>query len=600
MKILYLCNKHYVDTKMSRVRFHGMEELGKLVYVKWWGIGYQDYDNNKTVQQNIDTLEYKFDLVIAYKPLEMKQFKEVNIPKCLRYNEMFDINFTRDEILKSGANLVICHHQNEMEYYQQMENITFKHIAHCANHHIFRKMDMDKEIDFLLIGSIWDRYPLRIRMLKIFEKIKSQYKTEVYQHPGYDLADAKSDQHQKHFAEAINRAKIAITCSGKYRSRYGKLVEAPMCGTALACDLPDEEQQDFKQILINIDNSMSDDEIIEVLKRYLLDENLRKQKEKIGLEWSRNYTQEHYAKRLLKNIYDFLGKDINLDFNIQSLWIGDKLSNMEILSMKSFLHNNHNYHLYTYGKIENIPEGVIVKDGNDILAEKEIFRYQNGSVSAFSNLFRYKMVFEKGGYWVDTDLVCLKPFDFTDEYIFGSEPWDSYKIMKLNPCILKAPRLSLPMLNGYKFCLERKQDVLDGKIQWDLGPSSLLNIVSKLKLEQYLKDWRVFNLFEVTDWHAAIMSISKMKDFFTKNKIQAAIPYYNDLENLPKNNYAVHFYNEVWRSSGALDKSYIYDDGCLYEKLKEKYGVKNNKNTKKVSLDLFLENNGLNFKISYI
>ena len=92
------------------------------------------------------------------------------------------------------------------------------------------------------------------------------------------------------------------------------------------------------------------DEIIEVLNRYLLDENLRKQKEKIGLEWSKNYTQEHYAKRLLKNIYDFLGKDINLDFNIQSLWIGDKLSNMEILSMKSFLHNNHNYHLYTSDK----------------------------------------------------------------------------------------------------------------------------------------------------------------------------------------------------------------------------------------------------------
>ena len=50
MKILYLCNKHYVDTKMSRVRFHGIEELSKLVYVKWWVIGYEDYDNNKTVQ----------------------------------------------------------------------------------------------------------------------------------------------------------------------------------------------------------------------------------------------------------------------------------------------------------------------------------------------------------------------------------------------------------------------------------------------------------------------------------------------------------------------------------------------------------------------
>ena len=94
---------------------------------------------------------------------------------------------------------------------------------------------------------------------------------------------------------------------------------------------------------------------------------------------------------------------------------------MEILSMKSFLHNNHNYHLYTYGDIGNIPEGVLVKDANKILPEKDIFRYQNGSVSAFSNVFRYKMLFEKGGYWVDTDLVCLKPFDFKEDFSISNK-----------------------------------------------------------------------------------------------------------------------------------------------------------------------------------
>ena len=47
----------------------------------------------------------------------------------------------------------------------------------------------------------------------------------------------------------------------------------------------------------------------------------------------------------------------------------------------------------------------------------------------------------------------------------------------------------------------------------------LLNIVSKLKLE-HIFDWRVFNLFEVTDWHGNY-EYFKMKDFF-KNKIQAA------------------------------------------------------------------------------
>ena len=82
---------------------------------------------------------------------------------------------------------------------------------------------------------------------------------------------------------------------------------------------------------------------------------------------------------------------------IQSLWIGGALSKMEQLSARSFIDNGHEYHLYTYGDVKNIPEGVVVKDGNDILPESEIFRYKNGSVSAFSNYFRFMMLHKKRG-----------------------------------------------------------------------------------------------------------------------------------------------------------------------------------------------------------
>ena len=74
---------------------------------------------------------------------------------------------------------------------------------------------------------------------------------------------------------------------------------------------------------------------------------------------------------------------------IQSLWIGKSLSKLEILSMVSFIQNGHTYHLYTYEPVDNVPEGVIIKDGNEILDKSEIFYYSNGSPSAFSNLFRY-------------------------------------------------------------------------------------------------------------------------------------------------------------------------------------------------------------------
>ena len=111
---------------------------------------------------------------------------------------------------------------------------------------------------------------------------------------------------------------------------------------------------------------------------------------------------------------------------IGSLWVGDKLSNLEILSIKSFILNGHPYHLHVYNDIKNIPEGVILEDANKIVPEKDIFyapgsNGRPGSLGAFSDYFRFKMMQETGGYWVDTDIVCIRPFDFKDPYVFASE-----------------------------------------------------------------------------------------------------------------------------------------------------------------------------------
>ena len=52
---------------------------------------------------------------------------------------------------------------------------------------------------------------------------------------------------------------------------------------------------------------------------------------------------------------------------VQGLWIGESLSKLEQLAIKSFIDHGFEYHLYVYSKVENIPKGVIVKNGNDIL-----------------------------------------------------------------------------------------------------------------------------------------------------------------------------------------------------------------------------------------
>ena len=72
--------------------------------------------------------------------------------------------------------------------------------------------------------------------------------------------------------------------------------------------------------------------------------------------------------------------------------------------------------IFKFDKIKNVPKGIFVKDGNDILDKSEIFTYKNGSYSAFSNLFRFTLLYKNGGYWADTDLICMKSLkDFDKE-----------------------------------------------------------------------------------------------------------------------------------------------------------------------------------------
>ena len=81
MNILYLVNCKYVRTKMSRVRFHSIEALSKICNLTIWGIGFPNYNNNLSVIDNINNLKTKFNCVISYKPLVMKNFEEIPITK---------------------------------------------------------------------------------------------------------------------------------------------------------------------------------------------------------------------------------------------------------------------------------------------------------------------------------------------------------------------------------------------------------------------------------------------------------------------------------------------------------------------------------------
>src|SRR5262245_61327546 len=102
---------------------------------------------------------------------------------------------------------------------------------------------------------------------------------------------------------------------------------------------------------------------------------------------------------------------------VQGLWIGSQLSAMEQLSIASFLANGHEYHLYVYDEVRNVPSGAIVRNAEEILPADWIFLDSRGTYCSFASMFRYKLLLDKGGWWVDTDIICLRYFEFEQPYV---------------------------------------------------------------------------------------------------------------------------------------------------------------------------------------
>ena len=240
---------------------------------------------------------------------------------------------------------------------------------------------------------------------------------------------------------------------------------------------------------------------------------------------------------------------------VQSLWIGYELSPMEQLCINSFIYHGHEFHLYTYDKIKNVPKKCIIKNGDKIIPKKEIFYYTKnatkdgksaGSVSAFSNMFRYKLLYDKGGYWVDMDMVCLKQFDFDSEYVFSSERYKGKQI--INAGVIKCPLKS----DFAKYCYEISKKKDKEKLKWgEIGPKLVRQSIYKYDLLKYVQKPDIF----------CPIYYNELNKFILPNKFKINEKWYG-----------IHLWNECWKRQG-LNKNKVYNKKSFYEQMKLKYSV---------------------------
>lgn len=258
---------------------------------------------------------------------------------------------------------------------------------------------------------------------------------------------------------------------------------------------------------------------------------------------------------------------------IQSLWIGGQLSKVEQLCIQSFIDHGHEFHLYAYEEIKNAPKATRIFDARDIAAENTIFKYEDGwgkgSVSGFADLFRLLLIQKKGGWWVDMDVICLKEFDFTTDTVFCSSYEREYGNLA-NNCVFKCPAES-PFVN---YCIDEIAKIDLKTMSFGLaGPFLFQKAVKELELKNKLVPYNYFNPIAWKNVGELILgkmgTVDKLKELvrpFTK-------PATMHGRKITKDSNAVHFWNEVWRSS-HFDKNETYSASSLFEKLKRKHGIK--------------------------
>jgi len=114
---------------------------------------------------------------------------------------------------------------------------------------------------------------------------------------------------------------------------------------------------------------------------------------------------------------------------VHSLWIGERLSLMECLTIKLLQKHGHQVHLWAYQDIANVPEGVIIRNASEILSEESIFRFTGtplsaipnggiGSLSHWSDRFQMRLLELEGGIYTQLDVAYLQSLNFRNDYLF--------------------------------------------------------------------------------------------------------------------------------------------------------------------------------------
>ncbi len=240
-------------------------------------------------------------------------------------------------------------------------------------------------------------------------------------------------------------------------------------------------------------------------------------------------------------------------------WHGSPLSLYEINCIQSFIRNGFDVHIWSFDKI-NIPEGSKLCNAEKFFSKTEILQFtqagKKGSITSFSNAFRYRLLTEEEGWWFDIDCLCMmdeKEFCKLKKNRQIVAGWqDSFCV---NNAVLCFPDIQLAKkaLALYEKIAQQKQN----NFAWgDIGPK----LITQLVIENNL----------IGD----ICSQSCFYPLHFSKATQAIDPKcYESVKSASKKSFVFHYWNEVFirqsieKSISPPEGSFLYDQFLILNSL---------------------------------
>lgn len=320
LKILILVREFWKKFPKHKPKFETIQAIEKYADVRYW------YRNGH-INEIMEKLNFRPDFIIHYDIAwgsalspSISGLDKIDIPKGAFVIDIhYNTGARRKYFVQNKIDLIFSLTKSAfLKTYPEYKE-KFRWVPFSINPEVFKDWKLNKEIDYLLMGAVYDREGKEPNLTNSRKGLYS-FREEVlvrmrdvegfvfHPHPGHQGRQKEGTFLNETYAREINRSKIFFTCGSALMYPVLKFFEVPACKTLLLAEpVPDILELGFEDGV----NFVACDKtnFYEKAQYYLENEVERQRITENGFYFINNYhTNNVRAHELVNNIKEYIEK----------------------------------------------------------------------------------------------------------------------------------------------------------------------------------------------------------------------------------------------------------------------------------------------------